>query len=163
MSFLLKAGIRLDDITPDEALRIPLEDVVLLRRELFARYIATVDDGPDVRVGDGPVQSCGAYLREWAARMTALAGTPHVKVHQVPDLPWLTALMVVLWGEAPIADNGAGGWRRVWPQEWTPDFVARALVWESGEKVPDAVTGRGAIAGAPRPRIVSADLTVPAA
>lgn len=163
MSFLLKAGIRLEDISPEEAGRIAYEDVIVLRRELFARCIATVDDGPSVSINDGPAQSCGAHIRDWAARMTARSGAPHVKVHQVPDLPWATALMVVMWGEAPIADNGAGGWRRVWPSEWTPALIARALAWESGDKIPDAVSGRGVIVGAPRPRIVSADLTLPTA
>lgn len=160
MSFLLKAGIRLEDLSPAEAGRIALEDVVLLRRELFARCIATVDDGPIVRVGDaGEAQSCRAHLEAWAARMTAQHGAPHIQVHQVPDLPWLTALMVVMWGEAPITDNGAGGWRRVWPNEWSAAFIARALAWESGQNIPQAVQPGAAIVGAPRPRIVRADLT----
>lgn len=161
MSYLLKAGIRLEDLSPDEAARIPLVDLILLRRELFASCIATVDDGPVVRIDEGPAQTCGAHLREWAARMTTLAGTPVVTVHQTPGLPWLTALMVVVWGEAPIADNGAGGWARVWPGEWSPDLVARAIAWEDGSNIPAAVAGRTTIAGAPRKLVVRADLTVP--
>ena len=159
MSFLLKAGIRLEDISPEEAGRIAYEDVIVLRRELFARCIATVDDGPSVSINDGPAQSCGAHIRDWAARMTARSGAPHVKVHQVPDLPWATALMVVMWGEAPIADNGAGGWGRVWPSEWTPEFVARALTWESGKKIPAAVTGRNLIDVGGHRVLLAADLS----
>lgn len=163
MSFLLKAGIRLEDLTPEEAARISEVDLAVLRQQLFATCIATVDDGPSIRVGDSAPQSCGAHLAAWAARMTAKHGAPHIQVHKTPALPWCTALMVVLWGEAPIRDNGAGGWARVWPEEWAPEHVARALAWESGDKVPDAVSGRGVIAGAPRPRITRADLTVPSA
>ncbi len=163
MSFLLKAGIRLDDLTPAEAARIAYEDVILLRRELFARVIATVEDGPVVRLGDGPAQSCGAHVQAWAARMTAKHGRPHVTVHQTPELPWATALMVVMWGEAPLADDGAGGWRRVWPAEWTPSLVARALAWEDETKVPAAVTGRNLIDAGGRRLLLTADLSTPTA
>ncbi len=162
MSYLLKAGIRLDDLSPDEAARIPLEDVVQLRRELFTRVAATLDDGPAVTIGaDGAAQSCGAHLRAWAARMTQQHQRDGLQVHQVPDLPWLAALLVVVWGEAPMAPAPGGTWRRIWPAEWTPALVERALAWEDGRNIPAAVTGRNVITGGPRPLVLVADLTTP--
>lgn len=163
MSFLLRAGVRLEDLSPEEAGRIAYTDVVLLRRELFARCIATVDAGPILQIGDGTPQSCGAHIDAWAARMTQREGRPHLAVHQVPELPWATALMVVMWGEAPFADNGGGGWRRVWPTEWTPALVARALAWESGKKVPAAVSGRNIIDCGTQRLVLTADLNASAA
>lgn len=160
MSFLLRAGIRLEDLTPEEAGRIALADVIVLRRDWYAREIATVDSGPSIALGDGPPMSCGAHIHAWAERMTTKHGAPHVRVHQTPDLPWATALMVVMWGEAPWNHDGSA-WVRVWPQEWTPQLVARALAWENESKIPAAVTGRNLIDLGTRRLVVTADLSAP--
>lgn len=151
-------NLRLEDLAPDEAARIHYEDLVVMRRALFARCIAEVGDGPAVSVDDAPPQSCGAHVRDWAARMTVKhAGVTGCKVHRNPFLPWLEALMVVVWGEAPFVPKD-GQWEWQWPREWTPELVARALAWEDGSNIPGAVNGRAIIGVAGR-RIVRADLT----
>lgn len=159
MSYLERAGVRLEDLSPAEATRISLEDVIALRTGLFERAIATVDDGPEVRINGAPSQSCGAHIRDWAAAMAEREGTETVPVHRHPGLPWATALMVVVWGEAPINDNGQGGWARVWPQEWTPALVGRALTWQDGSDVPGAVTGRLIMVPQRKVALASATLT----
>ena len=159
MTYLERAGVRLEDLSPADAARIHLVDLLALRTTLYERCMARIDDGPDVQINGGPAQSCGAHIRDWAAAMEATHGSPTVRVHQHPGLPWATALMVVVWGEAPINDDGKGGWAQVWPGEWTPQLVGRALTWQDGTDIPGAVTGRLIMAPSRTIAIASATLS----
>jgi hypothetical protein len=147
MSVLLKRGVHLDDLTPEEALSFPHAEICALRAELFPRAAAAIDDGEAIRIGDGAPISCGAALRAWRSRLETTTGVTHVRVWQTPGLDYLAALAVVRYGE---------DWRQ-WPGEWTLADVARAHAWERGD-VPGAVSGR-AIIGASGAAITRATLS----
>lgn len=157
-NFLLRAGVRLDALEPDEVNRLAPEDLTVLRAEYLPRMAdEMIDDGVDIQIDGAPAVSCKAALLAWAERMTAKHQSATVVVWRTP-LPWVAALAVVRYGEAPVRPEG-GEWVRVWPGEWRPVDVARALAWEDGSDVPPAVTGR-AIVGASGMSIVRAHLTL---
>ncbi len=66
-------------------------------------------------------------LREWAAVMTVRTGSETVKVGH-NQLPWITALLVVRYGEAT----------NHWPAAFTPDDLKRAYGWQQG-RIPGRV------------------------
>jgi hypothetical protein len=66
-------------------------------------------------------------LYAWAERMTAKQGKTVKVWHN--ELPWVEALMVVRYGEDVSS----------WPRATSVADHGRAMAWESGEKVPDAV------------------------
>jgi hypothetical protein len=134
--------VTFDELDPETIAKVSPEDVAVLRAEWFPRVAGEMGDGPPIQIDGKPAGSCGAALREWAKRMTAKQGSA-IPVWRTP-LPWLAALAVVIYGEAPM-NVVDGKWVRVWPEEWSPSDVVRALAWESVAKVPAAVTGRGVI------------------
>ncbi len=73
-------------------------------------------------------------LRKWAARMSSVYG-PEVLMHRKPNLSgymldWLTALLVVRYGEAEY----------FWPTEFGKEDMERALTWMQGKKTPGMIT-----------------------
>jgi hypothetical protein len=145
-------GVKLDELTPDEVAAVPLAEVIKLRREWFPRAAEQIGDGPTVRLSNGRTLSAGAAIREWATRMEVHGA--EVQPWQV-SLPWIAALAVVRYGEAPF--NFEDGKKvAVWPKNWTEEDVNRAMAWESGEDIPAAVAGARIIRG--RGRRLSATL-----
>lgn len=149
---------RFEDLEPEVLLQVRPEDLALLRADLYPRFVATIEDGPEIKIGGKSVGTCGAALRDWAKRMAAKAGGDHVTVWKTPT-DHLSALAVVIYGEAPIRPKPEGGWDRVWPESWTASDVERALAWESGANIPGAVSGRAVIAPLTRVTIEKATLT----
>jgi len=96
--------------------RIPYDLVCMWRRKLWSQYIA------QMLVADA--------FAEWVENMTTIHGRPTTKCwHQ--DLDWLTALMVVRYGEAVD----------FWPAALNDADLKRASDWMAG-KLPNAVTGK---------------------
>lgn len=148
--------VKFDELDPETIAKVRPEDITALRAEWFPRAAAAIEDGVQIKVDGGPSLSCGAALREWAARMAARHGET-VTVWRTP-VPWLAAYAVAIYGEAP-AKPVDGQWQRVWPEEWRPFDVERALAWESGVKIPLAVTGRAIVSPGSRLAVVKATLT----
>ncbi len=121
------------------------------QRELeFAAHIATMVPVPE--------------LGMWATDMTSLYGPQVRRGAFVVD--WLTALMIVRYGEAVVADpgsvkiylydgdgepildaNGDHDSKRIdgWPTQFQPDDLARAEAWLRGSMVPGNIQYLGGI------------------
>lgn len=149
--------VTLDELDPETIATIRPEDLAALRAEWLPRMAETIEPGVAITVDGGAPVSCGAALRAWADRMAAAHG-PTIIVWRTP-LPWLAALAVVLYGEAPAWPQTDGTWQRKWPGEWTPAAVDRALRWEAGTDIPAAVSGRAVVMPGSRLSVVKADLT----
>ena len=154
----LVKDVTLDELDAETLATVRAEDMTALRAEWFPRMAASIEDGPEIHIDAKPAGSCGAALREWAKRMTAQTGRDQVTVWRTP-VPWLAALAVVLYGEAPAWPQEDGTWRRIWPEAWTPAAVERALRWESGVDIPGAVTGRAVVMPGSRLSVVAATLS----
>lgn len=149
--------VTLDELDPATIALVRPDDLAVLRAEWFPREANAMGDGPEIRIGDKPAGTCGAALRDWAKRMAAKAGQDRVTVWQTP-LPFLAALAVVIYGEAPRRPQPDGTWQRVWPEAWSSSDVVRALAWEAG-KVPGAVSGRAIVMPSSRLAVTTATLS----
>jgi hypothetical protein len=96
----------LSDYTPDEQNTMPYEDLCKLRRQAWAAHMATMT-APDA-------------LAAWEATIIKRHG-PKVQVW-ANQLPWMTALMVVRYGEAI----------GFWPAAFDAKDVQRAQEWTNG-------------------------------
>ncbi len=76
-----------------------------------------------------------ALLKEWASLMSARHGEK-VKVHQSVYTNWLTALLIVRYGEA----------ESFWPKEFSDKDINRAALWLRG-KMPEGVSYHPEIKG----------------
>ena len=102
--------------------------IVADRLERWAKYVAEVIV-PDALLPDA--------LKKWAGMMAAIYG-PEVLVHAEREgsglsgykLDWITALLVVMYGEAEY----------FWPETLGDDDVKRAHAWLNGKKVPGIIT-----------------------
>lgn len=127
----------LQDFTDDALLAMAARDrgagyadVKALRRAAFIAYVAQMPAEP--------------RLLAWAARMTDAHGPLvglhfHGRHHETsrPEphgaLPWLAALLVVRYGEAPYTlVNKVRTF--FWPASWTEDDIDRAGKWELGKQ-----------------------------
>jgi len=97
----------LSDYTPEEQNTMPYEDLCKLRRQAWAAHLATMT--PDEK------------LLAWEATMVKRHG-PKVQAH-ANALPWLTALMVVRYGEAI----------NFWPEAFSEKDLRRAIEWKDGQ------------------------------
>ena len=105
------------DYKPDELNALPYAQVLAIRQKAYAEHVAAM-----------PVDE---EIAAWAERMTAKHG-PKVKVWE-NVIDWLTALLIVRWGEAP----------EHWPAEFEADDRSRALSWEAGGRQATGVTYLG--------------------
>lgn len=150
------ANVTFEELDGDTIAKVSPEDLAALRAEWFPRVAGEMGDGPEILIDGKKAGTCGAALRDWAKRMAAKSGSETVMTWLTP-LPWLAALAVVIYGEAP-ANIVGGAWQRVWPEEWQLSDVGRALAWESGN-VPGAVSGGAIIVPGSRLSLVRAELT----
>jgi hypothetical protein len=99
---------QLEDYTADELKDLDYIDLLALRADAYRRHIEKMD--------------VPERLADWAQRMTKRYG-PVVKVWR-NRLPWLSALMVVRYGEDPIQ----------WPPAFTDEDIDRADAWARGRR-----------------------------
>jgi len=75
-------------------------------------------------------------LKKWAGMMTTLHGPEVLMYHGTRagwpgyKVDWITALLVVMYGEAEY----------FWPEKLGDDDVKRAHAWINGKKVPGVIT-----------------------
>lgn len=139
------AAKTLIDYTDDELNSLAVQNggngyvhVKAIRRAFFIDYASKMPHDP--------------RLDAWAARMAARYGSRvglhfHGRDHMTSlfeshsGLPWLAALLVVRYGEAPYVqqrseEDPIGQRVFFYPKEWTDDDVVSASKWEAG-KMPE--------------------------
>lgn len=103
----------LSDYSQEELARLPYPELCKLRRRAWEAHVATMN--------------VPAELAGWAAEMAKRHGLK-VQVWS-NELPWLTALLVVRYGEA----------MECWPAAFSVQDIARARDWANGQ-IPGGVT-----------------------
>lgn len=123
----------LDGMTPaEQTLAFQIEDELLDVKAMDAQsvkgYAALCIERARAYAAHFATMDLHPYLLLWSAEMEKKYGRATVKVHH-NYLPWLSALMVVRYGEAV----------EHWPVEATEKDVEKARAWRRGAQ-PPAVT-----------------------
>lgn len=102
-----------------------LTDVLADRATRYAAHLATMTVEPD--------------LIAWAMQMATQFG-PYVRVHHFIHDSWLTALLVIRYGEEPDAGRSSDPTFGGWPQVFSAGDRERALELLAGQRWPEFVT-----------------------
>lgn len=102
-----------------------LLDILTDRAARYAAHLATMTIEPD--------------MIAWAMQMAAHYG-PYVKVHHFIHDSWLTALLVLRYGEEPDSARSSDPDFTGWPLTFSAGDRGRALELLAGERWPESVT-----------------------